>query len=451
MEAWDRFLDFLETKYGKETTDKWARTLKVIRFDACNIFIKSNDFFQTQWINEYIFPLASKHFIDSNGKSIRIRIESDEKKPKAKIPEKPAAINFTSDAILPYATLDHYFPSEENSFSYKAIGKIFGYDTDSMQLTELPDDPPNPVYVYGSKGSGKTHLLMSIKTLLEKHGLNVFYVTADTFTDHVVHAIRFSKMETFRKTYRNVDALIIDDIEVLSRKNATQEEFFHTFNTLQTTGRMIILSSMFSPRKLEGIEERLVSRFEWGILLNIHVTREKSLCGKLLSDRTAMLQLALDDPTKSYLLQNFTTVDRLSYAVEELSKNSISETISLAGSKPILDKLIKQRILDELNSDKILEEIAKVFGIRVVDMQSKAQTRDCVLPRQFAMFFLRHELKMPFMKIGGIFKKDHSTVMTSIRQIESQAEKNHEETLYYINAISTALAKLKSGVETAKV
>ncbi|MCH9621903.1 MAG: Chromosomal replication initiator protein DnaA [Chlamydiia bacterium] len=451
MEAWDKFIDFIETKYGKETTDKWARTLKVIRFDACNIFIKSNDFFQTQWINEYIFPLAKEHFVDTNGKSIRIHIDSDEKKAKVKQIDKAAPVNFTSDPVFPTSTLDQYYPSQDNSFTHKALGKIFGFDTETNTLKTLLEDPPNPVYIHGPKGSGKTHLLMSIKTLLEAHGLNTFYVSADTFTDHVVHAIRFSKMQTFRKTYRNIDALIIDDIEVLSRKNATQEEFFHTFNTLQTTGRIIILSSMFSPRKLEGIEERLVSRFEWGIMLNIDITSDKGLCIKLLNERLSLLGLVIDEATQSFLINNFSTLDKLASAIEILSKNSISETITFQGAKPILDKLIRQRLLDELNSDKILEEIAKVFGIRVVDMQSKAQTRDCVLPRQFAMFFLRHELKMPFMKIGHIFKKDHSTVMTSIRQIENQAEKNHEETLYYINAISTSLAKIKSGIETAKL
>lgn len=451
MEAWDRFIDFLETKYGKATTDKWARTLKIVRFDACNIFLKSNDFFQTQWVREYILPLAKDHFVDTNGKFIRIHIDAEEKKNKAKAPIKEIVVNFCSDSISPYATLENYYPSLENNFSHRALAKIFGYDLETKKLTSLAEDPPNPVYIYGPKGSGKTHLLMSIKALLEAHKMNVFYVNADTFTDHVVHAIRFGKMETFRKTYRNIDVLIIDDIEVLSRKNATQEEFFHTFNTLQTTGRLIILSSMFSPRKLEGIEERLVSRFEWGILLNIDVTKDRNINAKLMDEKLHFLSLALDEPTKEFLLENFPTADQLSNAIESLSKTSISDSISLAGARPLLDKLIKQRIIDGLNSDKILEEIAKIFGIRVIDMQSKAQTRDCVLPRQFAMFFLRHELKMPFMKIGYVFKKDHSTVMTSIKLIENQAEKSHEETLYYINAISTALAKIRNGIDTIKI
>ncbi|MCH9616711.1 MAG: Chromosomal replication initiator protein DnaA [Chlamydiia bacterium] len=451
MEAWEKFIDFLETKYGKATTDKWARTLKVLRFDACNIFLKSNDFFQTQWVGEYILPLAKEHFLDTNGKFIRIHIDAEEKKEKAKIPTKEVAIKFCSDIASPGATLDSYYASSENAFTHKALGKIFGYDTELGSMSSLPEDPPNPVYVYGPKGSGKTHLLMSIKGVLESHGLNVFYVNADTFTDHVVHAIRFGKMQTFRKTYRNIDALIIDDIEVLSRKNATQEEFFHTFNTLQTTGRMIVLSSTFSPRKLEGIEERLVSRFEWGILLNIETTKDRAINERLLNEKLNFLSLIVDDQTREYLLDNFTAAHQLSAAIESLSKASISDTVALNGAKPILDRLIKQRIIDGLNSNKILEEIAKIFGIRVIDMQSKAQTRDCVLPRQFAMFFLRHELKMPFMKIGFIFKKDHSTVMTSIKLIENLAEKNHEETIYYINAIGAALTKVRNGIETAKV
>ncbi len=451
MEAWDSFIDFLETKYGKATTDKWARNLSVVRFDACNIFIKSNDFFQTQWIQEYILPLAKENFLDSNGKSIRIHIESDEKRSKPKEIPKEVLVNFTSELSYPSATLDSYYPSQENSFSHKAIAKIFGYDLENARLTSLPEDSPNPMYIYGPKGSGKTHLLMSIKTILERHGLNVFFVNADTFTDHVVHAIRFGKMDTFRKTYRNIDALIIDDIEVFSRKNATQEEFFHTFNTLQTTGRTIILSSMFSPRKLEGIEERLVSRFEWGILLNIEPTKDKSIRIRLLEERLHFLHLIIDKETKDFLLEHFQSCDALAVAIETLSRTSISDSISIGGARPILEKLVKQKIRDGLNAEKILEEIAKIFGIRVIDIQSKAQTRDCVLPRQFAMYFLRLELKMPFMKIGFIFKKDHSTVMTSIKHIENNVTKNHEETMYYINAISTALVKIRSGLEAASL
>ena len=302
MEAWDRFIDFLETKYGKLTTDKWARTLKVVRFDACNIFLKSNDFFQSQWVEEYILPLAKEHFLDNNGKFIRIHIESEERKNKPKIPLKENNVNFCSDLVFPSAALVDFYPTEQNSFTHRAVAKIFGYDLEKNSLTVLPNDPPNPVYIHGPKGSGKTHLLMAIKTLLEKHGKEVFYVTADTFTDHVVHAIRFGKMDTFRKTYRNIDALIIDDIEVFSRKNATQEEFFHTFNTLQTSGRMVVLSSVFSPRKLEGIEERLISRFEWGILLNLEASKDKTINSKLLENRLKLLSLTIDTPTKQYLL-----------------------------------------------------------------------------------------------------------------------------------------------------
>jgi len=451
VEAWDLFIDFLETKYGKPTTDKWARNLEVVRFDACNIFIKSNNFFQTQWINEYILPLAKEHFLDTNGKCIKIHVEADDKRIKPKELPKEILINFTSDITYSTATLDSYFPSEENAFSYKVIGKIFGYDTEKKLVTTLSQDPPNPIYIYGPKGSGKTHLLMAIKAILETHGLNVFYVNADTFTDHVVHAIRFGKMDTFRKTYRSIDALIIDDIEILSRKNATQEEFFHTFNTLQTTGRIIILSSMFSPRKLECIEERLISRFEWGILLTVSPTTDRSIREKLLEERLKFFDLIIDKETRDYLLEKFTSCDFLALAIETLSKASISDSIASSGAMPILEKLIRKKTLDGLNAEKILEEIAKIFGIRVIDMQSKGQTRDCVLPRQFAMFFLRHELKMPFMKIGFMFKKDHSTVMTSIKHIETNVSKNHEETMYYINAISTALIKARSGLQTSSV
>lgn len=451
MEAWDNFISFLEEKYGKATVEKWVKSLKIVRFDACNIFLKSNDFFQTQWINEYILPLAKKHFLDSNGKSIKIHIESGEEKKKNKALLKNVPINFTSDVTYPVATFEGFYPSEENQFTFMALSNIFYEKGDLSKPKNSIDDVPTPIYIHGPRGSGKTHLLMACKTQLERAGKNVFFVNADTFTDHVVHAIRFGKMETFRKTYRNIDALIVDDIDTLSRKNATQEEFFHTFNTLQSSGAIIILSSVFSPRKLEYIEERLVSRFEWGILFNLSPTKDKDIVANLLNNRLRFLGLVIDELTEDYLLQNFKTCDDMSLAIESLSKSSISDTISFNTSKPIFDRLIEKRLQDGLNPDRILEEIAKVFGIRVIDMQSKAQTRDCVLPRQFAMFFLRHELKLPFMKIGYIFKKDHSTVITSIRHIENLAAKSHEETVYYINAISASITKVRSSIELATV
>ena len=451
MEAWNKFTTFIEGKYGIETTNKWVHTLKIIRFDACNIFLQCKDYFQSQWIEEHILPLAKDHFLDGNGKRIKIHILTGEGKTKKKSEVKESLIKFCSDLISPRSTLDDYIPSVENQFTHRALQKIFSFDVITKKLSQMPNDPPNPIYIHGPKGSGKTHLLMSIKAILDNHKLNTFYVDAETFTDHVIHAIRFGKMNTFRKTYRNIDALIIDNIEVLGRRHATQEEFFHTFNTLQTSGRMIILSSAFIPRKLDSIEERLISRFEWGILLNIEITKDRSIRNQILDNQLKFLHLKIDVATKDFLLEQFTTCHLLKSAIFLLSKESISQTINLSEARSILEKLIRQQIHDELNPEKILEEIAKTFGIRVIDMQSKSQTRDCVLPRQFAMYFLRHVLKLPFMKIGYIFKKDHSTVMTSIRHIEKNIEKNNEETLYYINAIKSALVKLQNNLEVNKI
>ena len=166
-------------------------------------------------------------------------------------------------------------PGENNTIVYRLFCELTGYNP----IAEKYEQPVvalgafNPIYLWGGSGSGKTHLLMALTHAFKQRGLNALYARAETFTEHVVAAIRSSEMQSFRKAYRHVDVLLIDDVHVFARKDATQEEFFHTFNTLHTSGRQIILTSKCAPSLLQEIEPRLISRFEWGI--NVHFEKLK--------------------------------------------------------------------------------------------------------------------------------------------------------------------------------
>jgi chromosomal replication initiator protein len=328
---------------------------------------------------------------------------------------------------------------------------LTGYDA----ATEKYEQPTtslgtfNPIYLWGGCGSGKTHLLMALAHAFKKRGLNALYARAETFTEHVVAAIRSSEMQAFRKAYRNVDVLLVDDIHVFARKDATQEEFFHTFNTLHTSGRQIILTSKCAPSLLQEIEPRLISRFEWGIDVHFEKLNAEDL-RKVLEKRCASLHFPLSDEVCSFLIQAFPSSKSLHRALEALILRCHLDTDARLKRDPqSIDKGMAIKMLGDLTAqeqkialspEKIINTVSSIYGIRCEDLLGKSQSQECSLPRQIAMYLCRHELKLPFQSIGQVFSRDHSTVMTSIKQIEKKIKSSDNELL-------CSLAEIRARVE----
>ncbi len=443
MQAWDEFLVELEKSFGKETIDKWLRTLKVQRFDACNLHLEPTDSFQVMWIEEHILPIAKKKFCNNNGHQIQLHLHVIEKKHDEPDFSEPlvAFIKFESDVVYPHCTFEQYAWSKSNEMSYKILCNLVGYDQIDSENQSSGINCPNPIYLHGPSGIGKTHLLMAAANHLLSKGLKVFYAKAETFTQHVVNAIRSSKMQSFRQKYRSVDVLIIDDVDVFGRKSATQEEFFHTFNTLHTSGKQIILSSRCPPRHLEYVEERLISRFEWGISLPLEKSFDPAILSQILDNRCRFYKSDMNKVLGNYLLKNFPSPAALSRALEYLQSHIETplEMLELSHVEPVLKKLAEQEQKQLLNPERILDSVALAFGIRKEDILSKSQTRDAVLPRKIAMYLLRKELKLPYMKIGDLFGRDHSTVMSSIKQIKQEIDSNNPDIAYYFNQLRNTL------------
>jgi chromosomal replication initiator protein len=447
MKAWDDFLIFLDEKFGKSTIDKWVRALKIVRFDACNIYFEAKDSFQLTWYQEHIAPLAKKYFLDNNRQPIKVIINCPDlfETPTDEKPPFKFDLKFESDPLFSHATLDYYVVTEKNKTSFQIFSKLLGIDPETKKQGTFFPDIFNPLFIYGPSGIGKTHLLMSAAAVYRKLGLQVFYVKAETFTDHVVHAIRNGQMQLFRQTYRKLDVLIIDDVEVFGRKSATQEELFHTFNTLHTARKQIILSSSVNPRLLEYIEDRLVSRFEWGLTLPFEKEIHQEMLLELIRRRASLYELKLKKQVIEFLLKNFPTPASISRALDYIANQSTStQLVELQHIEPLLAKLIEQDRKNSLSADKILASVAEVFGIKKEDILSKSQSRETSLPRQIAMYLLRKELKLPYMKIGDIFKRDHSTVMTSIKQITTGLTSQDGDISYYLNQLTSIFSKFSS-------
>lgn len=451
MQAWEEFVKYLEEEMGSDTIQKWVRPLKVLKYDACNIYLEAKDSFQAMWFEEHVRPKAQTKLLNNNKKRIKINLTfgaappvQRKRSPPSKTEVSAAGPKFSLlfDNIDVHCSFDNYSLTENHQIPWKLLS----------DLARSPRDPTiglgvfNPIYLHGAPGTGKTHLLMAAAEALKAHKVKTLYVRAETFTEHVISAIRAGEMSVFRQAYRNIDVLIVDNVQFFSRKGATQEEFFHTFNTLHIAGKQIILSANCSPAELQLIEPRLVSRFEWGIVLPLEPYTKEEL--KLILDKKAhALEFKLHPKINEFLIDTFkSNPHSLMKALKALilrshlnQQEGRPALFSVQSARNILSDLIAEENKKTVSIDKILQTVSEHYGVRKDDILGTAQSREFVLPRQIAMHLCRTELKLPFMKIGDHFSKDHSTVMASVKLIQKSLEQNNLDTIHSLDAIRKKL------------
>lgn len=430
MRAWEEFLTLQESELGVETVHKWLKTLKISHFDARNLFLEAKDSFHAMWFEEHIRDKVLHKFVNNNNKKINVHLSVANATPqKNKTLKKsakplPPTFNLTFDELDPYNTFERFVVSENNFVTHKFLSQLC--------QSSLEPGTFNPIYIHGTAGTGKTHLLMAIAHALKNRGVKVLYSRAETFTEHVVASIRLGEMSVFREAYRKSEVLIIDGVQVLSKKGATQEEFFHTFNTLHLAGKQIILSANCSPAELQYIEPRLVSRFEWGITMNLFPVNKDEL-RQIVHQKSVFLNFPIHQKVIDFLIENFTRSQSVIKALEalilrsHLNKQCHSLQLTVPQVKQVLNDLIIEEKKHKLTPEKILLFVAEIFGLKTEDLLGKGQTREHVFPRQLAMYFCRNKLKMPFTKIGELFSKDHSTVMSSVKMIQAGLDTNNSE------------------------
>ncbi len=443
MQAWESFLENLKNSLGDETITKWLRPLKVIHFDACNLYLEAETNFQVEWFEEHIRPVAQKKFLNNNFRSIKIHITCQEepsfkknsKEEKAPSESSPPHFVITKDQLNPLYTLENFIFNEKNKILLEVIKKT----------KECNETLFNPIFLSGGPCSGKTHLLQAFAKELQINNKQVLYVKSETFTENVVNAIRSGNMQEFRKAHRHIDVLLVDDVQHFSKKFATQEEFFHTFNSLQTIGKQIILSANTLPSLLENIEPRLISRFEWGLSLSIAKLEEKDLM-LMTKKRSYELGLSLSEPCIKFLVQSFDSSPKsLQRSLEALYLRSKPKAaLTPETIKKILKDLLQEEEIGVLTPEKIVSYVANFYNILPKDIIGKSQTQECVPPRQIAMYLCRKELKMPFAKIGDFFARDHSTVMSSVKIIEEKAQNKDQDLLKHLLSIKQKIEESPS-------
>ncbi len=346
-----------------------------------------------------------------------------------KPPRRPISEVAEQANLNPYYRFDTFVVGNNNRFAHSA----------SLAVAESPGDVYNPLFIYGGVGLGKTHLLHSIAHFILEHhpDFKVLYVTSETFTNEVIEAIRNgnnSAMTQFRNKYRNIDALLIDDVQFIIGKESTQEEFFHTFNELHLAKKQIIITSDRPPKEMETLEERIRSRFEWGLLADIGSPDYETRMA-ILRKKQEQEGVSLNDDVLNYIAINIkSNVRELEGALNKLTAYAHLEhtEITLDIAIQELQNIISPDTPHEVTPQLIIEVVAEHFGITVDQMMSKSRSTDISNPRQIAMYLCKNMTDHPLDSIGQLLGgRDHSTIIHGIKKVsdEMMIDENFRQTV----------------------
>jgi chromosomal replication initiator protein len=314
--------------------------------------------------------------------------------------------------LNPRYTFDAFVTGAGNQFAHAA----------ALAVAERPSKAYNPLFLYGGVGMGKTHLMQAIGHEIKKRTpeTSICYITSERFTNEVIQSLRYDKMSSFRDRFRNVDVLMVDDIQFLAQKERTQEEFFHTFNALHESQKQIVIASDRPPKELAEIEDRLRSRFEWGLIADIQPpdleTKVAILQKKAEADR-----VALPNDVALYIASNIrSNVRELEGAlIRLLAYSSLTGvTVNLPTTQQVLKNIIDAQSR-KVTIETIQKAVAEQFGLRVAEIKAKDNSRSVVYPRQIAMYLAKQLTEASLPEIGRQFGgKHHTTVMHSVEKIE---------------------------------
>ena len=443
QEKWEEIIEHLKVEHDLSNVSftTWIRPLKVYDVIDDTVIILVNTNSSVEYIEKkYLLPLKVC-IADITGEEYEIRFISEDdnvleelqSKPSESMTKKRTKSAAEKAGLNPKYTFDTFVVGGNNNFAHAA----------SLAVAESPGEVYNPLFLYGGVGLGKTHLMHSIAHfILDKNPKKkVLYVTSETFTNELIEALKMGKtsgnesaISKFRDKYRNNDVLLIDDIQFIIGKESTQEEFFHTFNHLHTSGKQIIISSDKPPKDIETLEARLRTRFEWGLIADIsapnYETRMAILQKKIELDQLEKYNIPKD--VLKYIAENVkTNIRELEGSLNKLialyklnHEGEIDIPLAAEALKDIISSENKREVTPEL----ILDIVADHFGITVADLKSNKRNADIANPRQISMYLIRTMTESSLKAIGVVLGgKHHSTIKYGIEKIA--AEEKEDETL----------------------
>jgi len=423
-ELWEQVMEALKNHVNKPSWDMWIKSIRPLGFLENTILVEVPNKFAKEWLEEHYSSLI-KHILnlitneDINFKLVvpdEATLEENEVKPsKKKGPKKQSkyfeeGIFFT---LNPKYTFETFVVGNSNRFAHAAC----------LAVAESPAQAYNPLFIYGGVGLGKTHLMHAIgHYILENNPeMKVAYVTTEKFTNDLINSIKDDNPEEFRNKYRSIDVLLIDDIQFLEKKERTQEEFFHTFNALYEANKQIVISSDRTPKELSTLEDRLRSRFEWGLITDIQPPDLETRIA-ILRKKAQLDNLIVDDSVLNFIANEIVS------NIREL-EGALIRVVAYAGlhGEPITVDLATKALKDLLPSNHvkpitislIQQVVANFYGLTVEDLKAKKRTKSVAFPRQVAMYLCRELTEASLPKIGEEFGgRDHTTVIHAHEKIQ---------------------------------
>ncbi len=444
---WEQIFQELEKSLTSVVCDTWLRPLKPVKLTATSLELSTSTDFAKKWIEDSYLKNIKQAAQKITQKNLKIIISSSGDKSTYFPEDQQITLNYppvedqvvsanpssemtppSSTAPLPISpgdasslnpkyTFDTFVTGNSNRFAHAA----------ALAVAERPAEVYNPFFMYGGVGLGKTHLMHAIghKILKNHPEMRVLYISSEKFTNELINSIRDGTPEAFRQKYRNIDVLLVDDIQFLSKKEHTQEEFFHTFNTLHDANKQIIISSDRHPREIQTLEDRLRSRFEWGLITDIQapdletriaILRKKALLENLTVPNDVMVYIASRIDNNIRELEGALT--RV-MAFASLNKEPISKRLAAEALQNVFTSGETKTITLEL----IQEIVATYFKIDISELIAKKRTRNLAFPRQIAMYLCRTLTDASLPRIGEVFGgRDHTTVLHAYDKISRQSK-----------------------------
>jgi len=417
MSRWNDLQDPLRQLLGDEDYASWIEPLQPIREDAERLVIGTDNAIVSEWVRDHLLrdieTVARSRFGAQFSVVLDLTSKADDEVESGGSSE---PLSTSEHPHNPIFTFERFVVGPSNQFAAAAAEAV----------ADRPGEAYNPLFLYGGSGLGKTHLLHAIahRIATARPRLKVAYLTTEQFVNELINCIRRKQMETFRMTFRGVDVLLLDDIQFIAGKERTQEEFFHTFNTLQSTGRQVVFTSDARPADIPGVEERLRSRFLQGLLADIQPPDLETRCA-ILREKARAAGWELSEDVVLFIAR------RVQKNVREL-EGCLNRTIAFAQlrSSRITVDVVRMALFELLPDEReaspadIIRFVAQHYGIRVADLKGRSNRRSIALPRQVAMYLIREILEISFPEIGKIFAKHHSTVMYAVETIQKMRQSN---------------------------
>jgi len=437
-QVWQAVLGDLQLRLSRSDFETWFQGTSIVAFEDGLVVVGTPNSFARQWLERRAGNLIRRALESVLGYTVQVRVvvtgngasggetsprrrpagsaaktETEKKAPAAGIPlpmPLPGGLN-------PDYTFSTFVVGSSNRMAHAA----------AMAVAERPAHAYNPLFIYGGVGLGKTHLLHAVGhyALQRNPELRVLYVSSETFTNELINAIRRQETEDFRRRYRHNDILLIDDIQFIAGKESTQEEFFHTFNTLHAAYKQIVLTSDRPPKAILTLEERLRSRFEGGLIVDIQPPDLETRVA-ILRTRAEEKGISLPDEVVEFLAQRVQRnirelVGCLNRLLAYAELNGLPLTVSLA--QEALAEVFFRPHRQELTPAQVIEVVARHYGVHPEDLRGKNRSQEVAVPRQIAMYLIREELGLPLAEIGReLGGRDHTTVLYGYEKVAQSIE-----------------------------